>query len=720
MSDDDILLIRRKDAAKKSRERAERAVVVIPPCADKDRRLLLESDDIEWLEWYFGHGCGLEDPFTYSFTNQQRRMIKAIRDAITFGGDQALAASRGEGKTTLAERLVLKCTLSGELNYTVLFASTAGMADNLLDSIKTAIIDNERLAADYPEVCYPVRSLEGAPQKANTQRVNGERFDNGEFYEMAETRFSWCGQEVILPTVPGSPSSGAIIATRGLDSAVRGLKKRGKRPKLAIIDDPDTEDTARSEEQSKKLETRIDRAIGGLGGQQRGIGRVMLTTLQSRLSVSYTFTDLASKPTWKGERFRYLVHPPHRPELWQEYIQLYLSEIQDKDDTGTIINPHGRRSHAMYLANRASMDEGAIVANPNRFNGEILPDGSQVEVSSLQHYYNLIARLGPDAVAAEYDNDPPEETGPVASGISAALIQRQLSGLPMARIPDGCTVLTQGVDVGKWLLHWVVRAWKPDGTGYVIDYGRQDVGGALKYKSDLGLDKAIRNAVMRRIDEFRNATYAFADGSQIASAHHLTLVDAGYRTDAVYAACASSGLGVYPVMGFGKSLGCVKPSFTNAKHRTAVVIPGDNWKLAKNGNIWLCEAYADHWKAWEHDRWMTSTDKPGCLSMWGEHDEDRTRMSPDERSHTSYAHHICAEVEVEEPFKGGLRRRWKPVSKENHWLDASYYSDVAASIKGIRLTGPVTAKIPQAIPGVQGSKRTRPEDRPSLADLASR
>jgi hypothetical protein len=52
-----------------------------------------------------------------------------------------------------------------------------------------------------------------------------------------------------------------------------------------------------------------------------------------------------------------------------------------------------------------------------------------------------------------------------------------------------------------------------------------------------------------------------------------------------------------------------------------------------------------------------------------------------------------AEVEIEEVHKGVLRRRWHSKSDKNHWLDASYMADVAASIKGIRLLrAPVAAK----------------------------
>lgn len=696
--------LRESERARKRRERLAETVVIVPQCEDKERRILLESDDIEWLQWYFGDGCGLTDPFTYAFTSQQQRMIRAMREAIVNGGDQAIAASRGEGKTTLAERLVTKFALSGEIDYTVIFSATGGMADDILDSIKTALAFNERLAADYPEVCTPVKSLEGAPQRANTQRCNGVRFDTGEPYELAESRFSWCGQEVIFPTLPGSPSSGAIIATRGLEAAVRGLKKRGKRPKLAIIDDPDTEDTARSEEQAKKLETRLDRAIGGLGGQRRAIGRVMLTTLQSRTAVSYRFTDPSQKPTWKGERFRYLVQPPTRLDLWQEYVQNRLLELQERDDENQPTNPYARRSHAWYLEHREEMDAGSVVANPHRYDPTPLPDGSQMEASALQHYYNEVARIGPEAVATEYDNDPPEEMGPAELGVTPQLIQRQLSGYPRGVVPPGCTVLSQGIDVGKWNLHWVVRAWQPDGTGYTIDYGTHAVSGS-KFRSEEGLDIAIRSTVLARMEDV--GPYCSADG-EVFSGQILTCVDAGYRTDAVYAAAAQIGKGIYPIMGFGKSAGCEgRASWVSAKKRTTELIPGDNWKLVRKQRIWLCEAYADHWKGWEHDRWRTGPDKPASMRLFGEAHEDGSRLSQDSLSHATYAKQICSEVEIEEPYKGGIRRRWKTVAKDNHYLDASCYCNVAASILGVRMTGSVAVKAPKEAPAVAGITKTR-------------
>src|SRR5262245_17231783 len=402
---------RERDTQRKRSSRAASKEVQVPACEDAARRARLESDDTEWLRYYF------HELFWYPFTTQQLEMIDAIRNAILYGGDQAIAASRGEGKTKIFERTLLKYTLAGVIKFSVLFAATGSAAQDSLQAVMAEIETNLRLRADYPEVCVPVLALENTPNRAHYQIATGKRIDNGEPYDSIPSRFSWCGQEIVLPNVPGSPSSNAIIATRGLDAAVRGLNKRNRRVDVAGIDDPDTEESVNSEEQAKKLEKRIDRAIAGLGGQQRSVARVMLTTIQNRTCVSFKFTDPTQKPTWKGKRFQFLITRPERSDLWDEYVQLRQSYPDDE---------FGRIAHAFYLENRVAMDAGAEVANLNRFNAQELPDGTQLELSAIQRYYNEVARIGPEAVASEYDNDPPEEAGPVESGITPTRIQRQL------------------------------------------------------------------------------------------------------------------------------------------------------------------------------------------------------------------------------------------------------------------------------------------------------
>lgn len=684
---------RQRDVERKRSKRSADKLVAVPKCANRRRRTRLERNDVKWLMHYFGPESGSESPFTYEFTLQQRAMIEAIRNAILHGGDQSLAASRGEGKTTLFERLLLKYTLQGIVGFSVLFAATGSAAQDSLESIKWEIENNDALREDYPEVCVPVVALESTPNRAHYQLVEGHRHDNGKPYSNASSKFSWCGQEIYFPNVPGSPSAGAIIATRGLDSAVRGLKKKGRRVDVAGIDDPDTEETARSEDQAKKLETRIDRAIAGLGGQKRRVSRVMLTTLQNRTCVSYRYTDPTQKPSWNGKRFRFLVNPPEREELWEEYVE--LKQIDWREGSTA--------AHEYYVSNRKAMDAGAEVANPNRYMAG--------ELSALQHYYNEVARIGPDAVATEYDNDPPEESGPVESGINPGLIQRRLSNHPRRVVPSDCVLLTRGIDVGKRYLHQVVKAWRNDATNYVVDYGVFETSGTV-HRSDEGLELAIYNAILGIFEAYDETPCVRPDGEIVDVG--LTLIDSGYQAPAVYDACRTIGLGAFPAKGHGKSDGCVTLSFSAASKRTVDRRPGDGWFQQRHREpdkaaVWVTHCDTDRWKGFEHARWMTPEDKAGAAFVFGEMTAEELeniakRMPRESRGHAEYASHLCAEVEVEEMVKDVLKRYWKPTGKNNHYLDASYLADVAASMKGIRLLGE--------------TKKPANSERKSLAELS--
>jgi hypothetical protein len=175
-----------------------------------------------------------------------------------------------------------------------------------------------------------------------------------------------------------------------------------------------------------------------------------------------------------------------------------------------------------------------------------------------------------------------------------------------------------------------------------------------------------------------------------------------------------------PIMGFGKSSGCIQANFHDVQRKTADKKPGDGWFLSRKGKLWLVCAEADRWKAWEHDRWMTGPDKPGRMEIFGFESENPARLSDDQKSHHSYARHICNEREVEEMVRGQLKRYWKARSDNNHWLDASYYSCVAANMKGVRIDITQTAKPIKVIPGMNKPAGPIPVSRPTAAELMAR
>lgn len=80
-------------------------------------------------------------------------------------------------------------------------------------------------------------------------------------------------------------------------------------------------------------------------------------------------------------------------------------------------------------------------------------------------------------------------------------------------------------------------------------------------------------------------------------------------------------------------------------------------------------------------RWLTARDKPGCLFLYGERNPTPDRLSPEERAHELYAESICSEVEVDD----GQQRKWITQGKKNDYFDASWHSDCAAAMRGIRI-----------------------------------
>lgn len=667
---------RSADAANKAALRAKEKDLTIPDVVNRRRRNRCLKDPHLFLRTYFPQ-------FNRPFTKQQNEIIESIIGTARHGGSLAIAASRGEGKTTIAQYLVgVYGVVSGMVRFPLICAATGPHAGRILGNIKRQYTRNQLLYDDFPEVCHPIWDVRLAPQRGPSQTVNGE-----------PTFCQWAGDQVVMPTVKGSLASGAIIATTGLDAAIRGLMIDGSRPDFVLIDDPETRESAASEEQCEKRELLIEEDLSGLGGQDRPLAMVMLTTCMRRECLSAKYTDPKQKQSWRGRRFRLIEKWPERMDLWDDYCSQRQANQQTGDD-------NAREAHKFYLANRELMDAGAEVANKYRFKALKLDDGSKLEVSALQSCFNIIADRNRQHFDTEYQNDPPEESGPIESGITPHRIQRQVSGYERKIVPPGCTVITQGIDVRKVALHWTVRAWMANGTGYTIDYGIHEVLGTV-YGSDDGLDVCIRRSILGRLEQSKEYDFNI----------DLTLIDAGWQTPAVYSACADAGQGVYPVMGFGKSAGCVQANFrdvyTRTKDRKPPPDANAGWFLSRKGKVWLVCADADQWKQWEHTRWMTAPGKPGRMEIFGAANVNPERLSDDEKGHHSYARHICNEIEIEEPHNGTIRRRWKAKSENTHWLDSSYYANVAANIKGVKVLSAET-------------KRAEPKQKMTMAEMAAR
>jgi hypothetical protein len=659
---------RERDAMAKRARSLERRLIVIPTLtpeerAERDRR---EADVELWLESYWS--AFSPDPF-YRPEPQQRQMIEDFAALLSEGGDRATAASRGEGKTTLAVALTLKAILQGGgKDLWIILGATAKNAADILDTIRTAVGESEELLRYYPEVCVPVRALENTVQRAKTQAASGNRHDNDEPFEAASTSFHWTGERLVFPNVPGSPSAGAIVISQGLDSALRGMRIKNRRPRAVIIDDPDTEETIHNPAQAAKLLRKIDRSIAALGSQRQPVSRLVLCTCASRTSAAAQLTDQTKYPSFRGRRMRFLLRPPKNQAAWDKFVSLckegWLAEADVKEA------PIPRIAHEYYLANREAMDDPDAVSNPHRFDHRIRPEGGTVEVSALEHYFGWVARIGAVNTATEFDNDPPDELGLL--DLTPEQIRDSRSGCAYRTIPPGTKKLTVGADVKKLGLHWVCVAWDEHCVGSIVEFH------FWRFATAGQKPEACENAVLEGLREWWQWMQSHKpwreDPTSEATAWlpDWTLIDSGWKDE---------GWSMQPVsvfaseVGFGRCLPCKGFGRYRKPQQGSGLILFDECHIDRRGRTPLCEINADAYKTRVQEAFKADVGTPGSLGLHLPRvgaDGRQLKSSLDEER--EFAAHIVSEQWNPE------KRKFNPPHGPNHYLDATALARAAVAL----------------------------------------
>ncbi|MEM1208445.1 MAG: terminase gpA endonuclease subunit [Planctomycetota bacterium] len=658
---------RDRDAERKRRRRAAARDVQIPACEDHDRRDACLADVERFLTTYFPHR------YYQDFTPDRQAMIQGILDAIRLGLDQAIAAERGGGKTSIVVGVTLFCLFAGLVRFPVLLGKTTPDAKRLLQEIKEELEFNDRLAADFPEVCVPIRALEGSPSRGNAQTVGGQR-----------TRLEWGNEkpEIVLPTLPDDydcPAAGAILAARGMDASVRGLVKRGRRPDFALIDDPDSRESAWSEKQTADRGELVDNDIAGLGGPGQRFARVVLCTAINRQCLAYQYTDPDQHPDWNGKRYGFFRAWPDRRDLWDRYVKL----LKDRDPRA---DRYGRAAHRFYLEHRDAMDAGAEVSNPDRYDRTVLADGEPAEVSAVQHAWNFIASKGMPAFLAEWQNDPPADEHE-NTAIGAHDVTRRCNGLEEFAAPDGFDLLTAMIDLGKQRLHWAAAASRDDAAAHVAAYGFELVDRRRGEGEEAGILAAADRIVRLLHDDapFHNEV----SGERVAP--RLIGVDVGHWQDVGYELARRYPGLVVPVMGLpGRSFSVPK--------RTRDKRPGfQAWESRQGRGLWVLNQNTDYWRLRVHTGLGLEPGRPESLTLWGGH-EDHLDDATDR-----YAEQLVADqfipAGVRMPSQvyrrattavaqdHGLGGQFAQVARRNHYGDATSGALCLAGHLGVRPPG---------------------------------
>lgn len=669
-----------------SQHRAAARDLLIPECQNPKEREACRFNLAKFKERYFKPRQPLSTaPF-------QIERLERIQHLMLYGGQVAQAEPRSSAKTTDAQIATVWGLLYGHHRFVLFGRETGPKAVELIGNIKTWLEKSEELMADFPELCVPVRALEGSALRCRSQTVGGVR-----------TRMQWSKNFIQFPEIEGFEGSGGKIIAIGFDTSTRGQNRDDDRPTFVFLDDIETRESVNSETLSGKIESGVLKDVMGLAGPGQRISVLWAGTIIKRGCLIDRYTDTSYHPEWSGRRYGAITEWPTNKDLWDKYLDLRREGFKPKDDEhgNTKRDLIGREATNFYLANREAMDAGAKVIWPENFVSSPGDDGEQLEYSNLQYLHNMIGQMGLPAFMSEYQNDPvPDESE--SDALSPAMVQSRLSNYPEYVVPSDAQFLVRFIDIGTRELYYTTTAFKADGTGLVVDYAAVETRAPIGDHSDPNapIRKAIEQrvlATLRDIRDFERAgTYRLGDSpdeEQFADPRKmivddsidgdsgadtttyrnvdLTLVDAGWMTDVIALFVMESGPRFR--MTFGRSNSPGAKRFTIPKMKDGIAVKKHYYAMRqehhRNMPAWFIDA--DYYKIHTHERFAQDPSTPGSCSLYGN----------EPRQHGRYASHICAETYDME------KQQWKKLSKHNHYLDCTAGCHAAADMLGVSILG---------------------------------
>jgi len=665
---------RRQAKRNRAATKAAQDIYPVPEIEDYERRQQCAESFRLFCETYFAAA------FHRAWSDDHLRVIGRIEKAVREAGLFAFAMPRGSGKTTLARCSALWAILYGYRPFVCLIGAADDRAKELLIPIKKHILENPLLAADFPEAVHPLRCLENSSKRQLQQHIQGQL-----------THVHWGQEKLVFPTIEGeylpialrqdgyeaSPSSGSIITTTSLDANMRGQQHTRVdgsiiRPSLVLLDDPQTRQSAASPTQTKRRMELLNGDVLGMAGPGESISAVLTCTKIYDGDLADQVLDREENPEWDSECTKLVYTFPTNDKLWDEYRHIRQTE-----------GPAAATE--FYRRHREAMDAGAIVAWEDRYD-------RRTEVSAIQHAMNLKLKVGPEAFASEYQNEPVLEQLN-DDVLTPEQVMSKVNGYQRGQVPPACTKLTMFVDVHDKLLFYCVCAWQEDFTGFVIDYGTfpeqkrhhftlanapRTLGRAFQ---GMGTDGAIHAGLEKLVSTYLAREWKRGDG--LMKIDRL-LVDMGYKPGIVAGVKRKAG-GAAMMLSKGVGIRASrKPLSTYTRHPGEV--HGHFWyipNVRKTGEFPHVLVDVNYWKTFVHAGLATAAGDRGCISIFGS----------DGREHDLLAEHVAhSETWVETTALGRVVHEWsaRPTRPDNHWLDCLVGCAAAASMCGVKSPGEST------------------------------
>ncbi len=619
-----------------ARHMAQHSLVAWAECADPARRKRLEAVPEKWLKWY----CA--DTFTRPFEKPHHAIIEGAIKASRTGSRFAVVGERGIGKSVLLWGIVLMLSITGEQSFPVCLPWDKGAVKRAFRFWKNALCSNDRILADYPEICAPFRHSKGISQRlASTVWSGGPNDGKATGAALAIT-----DGLMILPDCRGCFGGVSINANpKGINHSMPD--GRTIRPTLALLDDVQDRETARSIARVAYTIEIIDGDVAGMG--EAGLNLPMLMSgnciVRDDVMDHYLHSD-----RWQSVRIPCVESWPDgwkdgdgpAGKLWQEWHGLYRS---------------GKGAVTFYRKHRAKMVKGMVLSAPGTFRkAPQLPDAF---CGVMLTWF----KMGPEAFAAEKQQAPLRQGVTIYNLTPAVICSRSTDRAPGV-VPDWVRLRVAATDINpSYGLTWVLAGFGQDQTSAVIAYGIHPMTiptGA----TDAETAKLIYEALV--------VHGRFLAG--LPCRPESWIIDAGgTQFDVALRFATESGR-----MGCVQALPATGRGARNYKPwgKGMVGKPREQCHMASDtrGRKWLAWN-ADYWKEAAQRAWTGSAGAPGSCSLpTGQHRE--------------FAEQICREqLAAKAEMAGAMRWEWHRQPGPNDYLDALAMVYMGAAWGGIGTGG---------------------------------
>jgi len=454
---------------------------------------------------------------------------------------------------------------------------------------KNALCFNDRLAADYPEICAPFVKSRG-----QSQRCNAITYSDG---TMPGAQLKISDGLIVLPDNLGVIGSATINGNpRGLNHATESGEVL--RPGLVLVDDPQDKETAKSMAQVAATIDVIDSDVAGMGGPDKSLAILMACTVLVKGDVADHYLNCRD---WKTLRVGQIITWPVNMKLWKEWNNQRQGGEADQDG--------GKAAVAWYKKNKVQLTEGLTVSWEHRF------DKSRGQPDALYGAMYDYFRMGHEAFMAERQNDPVEAgAGKREYVLTPDIIMSRANGSQPGTVLSWVRSIVAATDLNpSYALSTSVTGFGSDQTAAVCWYGIHK----MEVAGDVPAPERSRQVYAALV----------AHGRHLASLPckpETWIIDAGgtdFDTVLRFAGDCGRLCGLTAIGATGKSSKAYRPFGKNVigQPREGCHIRSDD--LAGRPRKWMAWN-ADYWREIAQRAWLGDVGTPGSCSVFaGSHSE---------------------------------------------------------------------------------------------------